>query len=88
MKIADNPFYLGIASGRSRELDNTAEAIADFIMEAKGNSQGWILKPDRNVVLITRGRYLHNGDEDFMDELQPVLIQKQMEFDRKLGLIP
>ena len=87
MKIADNPYYIGISSEIGGKLDNTAEALANFICVAGETSDLRILLPNGNTLLNTFGIFIDRcADKEFLEELKEVLIPMQKEMARELGL--
>ena len=78
MKIADNPFYIGVFSGATTRIENTAEAIAAFIVDSGKEGDLEILTPNGDAVLNTMGIWIDRcSDQDFLIELKEVLIPKQ-----------
>ena len=89
MKISDHPYYIGVVSQVDTKIENTAEAIANYIIEF-----GWdhnfveILTLDFDEVLSTRTIWVDwCADKDFLIELNKVLIPKQKELMDKLGVV-
>ena len=89
MKIADKPFYYGLSSGDETKLENTAEAIATFIVTAGKDCDLEILSPDGDDILNTFGMWINRcPDKEFLAELKAVLIPKQKELMESLGFPP
>ena len=87
MKIADNPFYIGVfPNGIGTKIENTAEAIATFIVDSGVDYDLKILTPDEDTVLNTFGIWIDRcSDQDFLTELKEVLIPKQKKLTKELG---
>jgi hypothetical protein len=86
MKIADNPYYIGISSEIGGKLDNTAKALAKFICVAGETSDLRILLPNGNTILNTNGIFIDRcADKEFLEELKKTLIPMQKKVESELG---
>jgi len=87
MKVADHPFYIGVAQHVDTKIENTAEAIASYIIQAGQNCDLEILTSDyENVLNTLRIGIDWCADKAFMLEVRDALVPKQQEFLRSLGL--
>ncbi|MDD4422783.1 MAG: hypothetical protein PHD46_07085 [Eubacteriales bacterium] len=82
MKASDYDYLIGMHSGDYQRIENTLEAVSDFICEAGMDDDLVIITPDNRRVLNTFGIYIDRcADKDYLEQLLPVLIPKQMEID-------
>ena len=87
-KFGDFPFLVGVTSNRHAvKLENSTEAVADFICTKGVDGDLCILTPDGDKVLNTFGIYIDRcSDFDYLEKLRPVLVEKQMKLESSLGL--
>ena len=87
-KFGDFPFLVGVTSNRHAvKLENSAEAVADFICSKGVDGDLCILTPDGDKVLNTFGIYIDRcSDFDYLEKLRPVLVEKQLKLESSLGL--
>ena len=86
MKIADNPFYIGILPTGNIRIENTAESLATFICTAGKYCNIFITVPDKRLILNTSGIWINQCfEKDFLEELKQVLIPMQKELMNELG---
>lgn len=73
--------------GDATEIKNTTEAVADFICEKGLKGDLYILTPDGERILNTFGMYVDRCvSPEYMEQLRPVLIQKQYKTESEVGL--
>lgn len=79
---------IGVTSdGDATEIKNTTEAVADFICEKGVKGDLYVLTPDGERVLNTFGMYVDRCiSSEYMEQLRPVLIQKQLKTESEFGL--
>ena len=87
-KFGDFPFLVGVTSNRHAvKLENSTEAVADFICTKGVDGDLCILTPDGDKVLNTSGIYIDRcSDFDYLEKLRPVLVEKQLKLESSLGL--
>ena len=87
-KFGDFPFLVGVTSNRHAvKLENSTEAVADFICTKGVDGDLCILTPDGDKVLNTFGIYIDRcSDFDYLEKLRPVLVEKQLKLESSLGL--
>ena len=87
-KFGDFPFLVGVTSNRHAvKLENSTEAVADFICTKGVDGDLCVLTPDGDKVLNTFGIYIDRcSDFDYLEKLRPVLVEKQMKLESSLGL--
>lgn len=87
-KFGDFPFLVGVTSNRHAvKLENSTEAVADFICSKGVDGDLCILTPDGDKVLNTFGIYIDRcSDFDYLEKLRPVLVEKQLKLESSLGL--
>lgn len=87
-KFGDFPFLVGVTSNRHAvKLENSTEAVADFICTKGVDGDLCILTPDGDNVLNTFGIYIDRcSDFDYLEKLRPVLVEKQLKLESSLGL--
>ena len=77
MKIADSPHYIGVSRFIETKLENTAEALATYIVHAGQHRDIHIISADDDVVLNTTGVWIDKCcDSEFLAELKEVLNPK------------
>ena len=87
-KFGDFPFLVGVTSNRHAvKLENSTEAVADFICTKGVDGDLCILTPDGDKVLNTFGIYIDRcSNFDYLEKLRPVLVEKQLKLESSLGL--
>ena len=82
-KFGDFPFLVGVTSNRHAvKLENSTEAVADFICTKGVDGDLCILTPDGDKVLNTFGIYIDRcSDFDYLEKLRPVLVEKQLKLE-------
>ena len=87
-KFGDFPFLVGVTSNRHAvKLENSTEAVADFICTKGVDGDLCILTPYGDKVLNTFGIYIDRcSDFDYLEKLRPVLAEKQLKLESSLGL--
>ena len=87
-KFGNFPFLVGVTSNRHAvKLENSTEAVADFICTKGVDGDLCILTPDGDKVLNTFGIYIDRcSDFDYLEKLRPVLVEKQLKLESSLGL--
>lgn len=69
------------------QIDNDTEAVADFICDKGLKGDLYILTPDGERVLNTFSMFVDRCvSPEYMEELRPVLVQKQLHIESSLGL--
>lgn len=71
--------------GSTIEIDNTLEKVAEIICKYGRQGDISITTPFGTSLLNTMGIYVDRcSDAEYMEELRPVLIEKQYEMEREL----
>ena len=88
MDISKYSHLIGWFNFHSFEIENTPEAVADFIINTgKEDVNAVISTPDHDTIITTCGIYIDRcQDQNFLQRLLPVLIPKQHEVENELGL--
>lgn len=79
---------IGVTSdGDATEIKNTTKSVVDFICEKGVKGDLYVLTPDDERVLNTFGMYVDRCvSPEYMEQLRPVLIQKQLKTESEFGL--
>jgi len=86
-RIADEPYYIGVFSGGSIKLENTAKALSTFICEYGMKDKLIILDPGEIAVLETNGIWIDQiCDPEFRLELLKTLNPMIRKLLKKWGL--
>ena len=73
--------------GEATQIDNDTKAVADFICEKGLKGDLYILTPNGERILNTFGMFVDRCvSPEYMEQLRPVLIQKQHQTESEIGL--
>ena len=79
---------IGVTSdGDATEIKHTTEAVAEYICSKGVKGDLYILTPDGERVLNTFGMFVDRCvSPEYMEQLRPVLVQKQLKTESEFGL--